>query len=498
MEHRNGRGNVRGSLERVTIIALGAAPLVALGCNGVGSTSGRHVLPTHLQQGGSTSPGTTAASGSGSGSGATTATGAMSAAAAAAFARNEELRAIAATYVASGDLQAALAALATKKATPPELLAALRERGKIVTPGAGGNYVTKITDGYGTTTDLHVAAPPETEIAKRAATGMRLVILLHGINGNGGQPMGYGKELAATNECIAVAPSVQPLPGGYPIEDGIPAQLSQQFPSWWMYEPAKSFTLEALRKARSMYPLDPEKVVLAGASMGGYGTWNIGLRHADRWAAIAPMCGGLSRLGHVGMEDSRSNALLVNGLLFPVWAAHGDADTVVPYAPDKKAADSLTALGGDVTFKTLVGVGHDMAGSVQGTGPLAAELRAFVTTKVRKASPTKVTYLSAGTTLDGAHWLRIATRSPGDRAKITGEVDTAKNSVNVTGESVEKARIYLDDRILDLSKPVVVQVKGQTRSSAVVAPNMTAVLESWKSRQDEGLVYMAFVEVDPR
>ncbi|MEZ0229919.1 MAG: hypothetical protein ACAI25_14945, partial [Planctomycetota bacterium] len=384
---------MRGLLERVGVIALGFATLVALGCNGVQSTSGRHTLPTSVTKGGgSSSPATTAAGGgatTGTGTG-TTGTGTS----AAASARNAELRAIAATYVTSNDLPAALAALAAKNATPKELLLALRERAIPAVAPVGGNYVTKITDQFGTTTDLHVYAPPASEITARAAKGMRLVVLLHGINGNGGQTMGYAKELAATNECIAVGPSVQPLPGGYPIEDGIPASFAQQFPSWWMYEPARSFTLEALRKARSLYPIDPERIVLAGASMGGYGTWNVGLRHADRWAAIAPMCGGLSRLGHVGMEDSRSNALLVNGLLFPVWAAHGDADTVVPYAPDKKAADSLAALGGDVTFRTLAGVGHDMQSSVQGTGPLADELRTFVTTKIRKSSPLQVTYLS--------------------------------------------------------------------------------------------------------
>jgi predicted peptidase len=37
---------------------------------------------------------------------------------------------------------------------------------------------------------------------------------------------------------------------------------------------------------------DPERVYLTGLSYGGYGTWHMATAHPDRWAAIAPMCGG--------------------------------------------------------------------------------------------------------------------------------------------------------------------------------------------------------------
>jgi dienelactone hydrolase len=43
---------------------------------------------------------------------------------------------------------------------------------------------------------------------------------------------------------------------------------------------------EALASVQSRYPIDPDRIVLRGFSMGGAGTWHIGLHHPDRWAAI--------------------------------------------------------------------------------------------------------------------------------------------------------------------------------------------------------------------
>src|SRR4029453_9050285 len=40
------------------------------------------------------------------------------------------------------------------------------------------------------------------------------------------------------------------------------------------------------------YKGDQSRIYLTGLRMGGYGTWHFGLNHPDRFAAIAPICGG--------------------------------------------------------------------------------------------------------------------------------------------------------------------------------------------------------------
>jgi predicted peptidase len=42
------------------------------------------------------------------------------------------------------------------------------------------------------------------------------------------------------------------------------------------------------------YNVDPDRVYLMGHSMGGMGTYVLGQKYAERWAAIAPMSGTLA------------------------------------------------------------------------------------------------------------------------------------------------------------------------------------------------------------
>jgi len=49
--------------------------------------------------------------------------------------------------------------------------------------------------------------------------------------------------------------------------------------------------LEAVGAAKRSYAIDENRVVLRGFSMGGSGTWHLGLQHPDLWAAIEPGAG---------------------------------------------------------------------------------------------------------------------------------------------------------------------------------------------------------------
>ncbi len=409
----------------------------------------------------------------------------------------EELRPIVAEYVESGDIDKALADLKKKKATPKELLATLRTWQRVEITGGERNIPLK--DGHGRTTDLEVVAPATGSIG-RAKNGVGLLVLLHGLKGNGRQVVPFAQQVVQQHpDVVVVAPSAQALPAGQGPEDGIPGALGKSFPHWWLYASPRSFPLEALKWAKKNFPIDHDRVVLCGVSMGGYGTWNVSLRHADRFAGASPLCGGLSRISQVGMKDERSWALLENAKLYPMLAMHGDKDGVVPYQPDKDAADRVKELGGDMKFHTLEGVGHDLKDAIM-KGPLSEELITFVTTKKRNSHPAKVAYTSIDERNDGAYWLRIAKRLKGpDRARVEGSIEKGKNAVFLgKSDGVELARIYIDDKLLDLSKTVTVYVGDEARFQGKVTPDLKAILESWRSREDEKLVYPAFVEVDPR
>lgn len=52
--------------------------------------------------------------------------------------------------------------------------------------------------------------------------------------------------------------------------------------------------LEVLEIAKKQYPIDENRVYLTGHSMGGHGTWYLGVTYPDKWASIAPSAGWIS------------------------------------------------------------------------------------------------------------------------------------------------------------------------------------------------------------
>jgi predicted peptidase len=84
--------------------------------------------------------------------------------------------------------------------------------------------------------------------------------------------------------------------------------------------------LALLEEVEAKYPVDLHRVYLTGLSMGGFGTWSLGLRHPELFAAIAPICGGGDFITPFVTELERKEALAS----LPIWAFHGGKDPVVP------------------------------------------------------------------------------------------------------------------------------------------------------------------------
>lgn len=95
------------------------------------------------------------------------------------------------------------------------------------------------------------------------------------------------------------------------------------------------------------YRIDPDRVYLTGLSMGGYGTWACIAKHADRFAAAIPVCGGGNPTwgGSIGK--------------LPVWAFHGEEDFVVPISRSAEMVDAVNAAGGNARLTQYPNVGHD-------------------------------------------------------------------------------------------------------------------------------------------
>lgn len=114
--------------------------------------------------------------------------------------------------------------------------------------------------------------------------------------------------------------------------------------------------LGLLDKIESSYAVDTNRVYLTGLSMGGYGTWDLGLSNPERFAAIVPICGGGQPLTVMLAGRTKADALKTLG----VWAFHGAKDPVVPLEESQRMVGALERAGvKDVRLTVYPDAQHD-------------------------------------------------------------------------------------------------------------------------------------------
>lgn len=103
--------------------------------------------------------------------------------------------------------------------------------------------------------------------------------------------------------------------------------------------------------------VDTSRVYLTGFSMGGFGTWSLGMKYPNRFAAISPICGG-GDLVEVGAGLPHKRAALQS---LPIWVFHGAKDTQVPVSESERMIAAVKRVSGnnDVQFTVYPEAGHD-------------------------------------------------------------------------------------------------------------------------------------------
>ncbi len=115
---------------------------------------------------------------------------------------------------------------------------------------------------------------------------------------------------------------------------------------------------------------DPDRVYLTGISMGGYGTWELALQQPARFAALVPVCGGITvdwtdaRPGlraHSVADAADPFAATAQRLKdVPAWIFHGGLDNVVPPAQSRRMEAALKVAGArDVRYTEFPDANHN-------------------------------------------------------------------------------------------------------------------------------------------
>lgn len=102
--------------------------------------------------------------------------------------------------------------------------------------------------------------------------------------------------------------------------------------------------VQILDAVKKKFSIDSLRIYVTGQSMGGYGTWDIVLRHPNRFAAAVPVCGA-------GDPTQAKNIAHI-----PIRAFHGDNDTTVPTKGSREMIEALKQAGSKIKYTGYKGV----------------------------------------------------------------------------------------------------------------------------------------------
>jgi len=212
----------------------------------------------------------------------------------------------------------------------------------------------------------------------------------------------------------------------------------------------ESDVLSIMRYMQEWYRIDPSRIYLAGASMGGSGTWRLACRYPDLFAAVAPVCG--SNFG-LPLENLRQ---------VPVLNHHGAQDWIVPIDTDRYGVSRLQQLGYSILHNELPTAGH----RIMATYPA----RDWLLTHQRPERPAGVT-VACQTPEEGRAYgvMMLEFVEPHARARVKSQVTgygpqqsltLALENVGVLGLEIERMPLAREADLLIQADYEFLQVKA--------------------------------------
>ena len=272
--------------------------------------------------------------------------------------------------------------------------------------------------------------------------------------------------------------------------------------TWWTRS-NEELVLATIRNVHVRYRIDPDRIYLTGMSNGGIGAWIIGMHHAPRFAAVAPMAGGIDDVLYPFLENLRQTSLYV---------IHGAKDRIMPVWLSRNVTNELARLGIAFTYREHEWT-HPHAGGHFFPRQELPTLVEWFKQQRRDPYPRRVTVVRDASHLTDFGWVRIEAT---DRIAMFSEQlidqhgDLIKNkvyarlAVDVRGENhfevrtdrVRRYTLFLNDALVDFSGPVTVVTDGRTSFQGQVTPRVETLLRDVRRRQDVDGLYPAQLTID--
>jgi acetyl esterase/lipase len=131
----------------------------------------------------------------------------------------------------------------------------------------------------------------------------------------------------------------------------------------WTDPDMMAVAMAALNDEVKEFHGDPERLILTGLSLGGYGAWEIARTYPHHFAALVPVCGGVfwsyqpERWREVNTLPAEYARVVGRT---PTWMFHGADDPVVVPRQSQLMFQALKSAGGDVRLWEYAGVRHNV------------------------------------------------------------------------------------------------------------------------------------------
>jgi pimeloyl-ACP methyl ester carboxylesterase len=273
----------------------------------------------------------------------------------------------------------------------------------------------------------------------------------------------------------------------------------------WFTRGAEELVLATIRSVQRRYHIDPDRIFLTGMSNGGIGTWVIGMHDAPLFAGLAPMASGLDNVLMPFLANLRST---------PVYIIHGAKDEVMPVELSRSITKELTRLGYPFVYREHDRE-HPMAGGHYFPKEELAELVTWFNAQRRNPLPTTVTVVREASHLQQFGWVRIDATDPiaafsedliskrddmikrREYARLDASI-VAPNRIEVQADRVQRYSLFLNEQLIDSSKPLVVLTNGQVSFEGLVTPSLEILLRQARLRQDSRQLFPIHLAIQVR
>ncbi|MFK7768658.1 MAG: transglutaminase domain-containing protein [Mariniblastus sp.] len=227
--------------------------------------------------------------------------------------------------------------------------------------------------------------------------------------------------------------------------------------------------------------VDPNKVFIMGYSHGGYGAFAIGPKIPYRFAAV--------HASAAAPTDGQTTAKTLRNTRFTFMVgerdtAYGRRERCEKFA---KQVEELKSNSADddypVEFMYKEGFGHG--------GLPDRDMISQMYDHVRNPAPKHVTWEMTDSVVDRFFWLAVDNPSRGKMidAKIDG------NTIEVKTDKVDSFSIFLDQRLIDPSKPIEIKVDGKSYE-VEYKPNFKTLCQSIAKTADVNLSFDFEIKIE--